>query len=90
MTKEGIQGPVEDFIVRLLYQVPAPPRGIQQVTVKLSCKSNPNKDVTVFYPPINKLPYVDISCINTLFECLNIDNTLLFFKRILLDSSVSY
>jgi hypothetical protein len=36
--KEGIHGPLEDYVTRLLYQVPAPPRGIQQVTLKLSCK----------------------------------------------------
>ena len=29
IVKEGMHGPVEDFIARLLYQVPAPPRGIQ-------------------------------------------------------------
>jgi hypothetical protein len=45
------------------------------------------KHVTVSYPPINKLPYLDGECINTLFHSLDVDNVLLFFKRILLDSN---
>ena len=42
----------------------------------------------VMYPPINKLPYANYDFINTLFLSLNVDNVLLFFKRILLDSNV--
>jgi hypothetical protein len=87
MTTEGLKGPLEDYIARLLYQVPAPPRGIQQINLKLICEKNPYRTVTLFYPPINKLPFVDINCINALFESLNVDNVLLFFKRILLDSN---
>lgn len=68
--------------------MPAPPRGIQQVNLKLIGR-NAFNNVTLFYPPINKLPFVDMNCINTLFESLNVDNVLLFFKRILLDSNVS-
>ena len=89
MTTEGLKGPLEDYIASLVYQVPAPPRGIQQVNLKLISKRTTYKNLTIFYPPINKLPYVDMNCINTLFECLNVDNILLFFKRILLDSNVN-
>lgn len=86
--KEGLLAPLEDYIARLVYQVPAPPRGIQNVKLRLISKTLPQKDVTVFYPPINRLPYVDKNCINSLFDSLNVDNILLFFKRILLDSNV--
>ena len=89
ITKEGLMAPFEDYIARLVYQVPAPPRGIQNVRLKLISKTLPHKDVTVFQPPINRLPYADRNSINTLFECLNVDNVLLFFKRVLLDSNVS-
>lgn len=42
----------------------------------------------LYYPPINKLPYTNNDFIITLFDSLNVDNILLFFKRILLDSNV--
>jgi DENN (AEX-3) domain len=45
------------------------------------------KQVVVSHPPINRLPYIDSECINTLFHCLDVDNVLLFFKRVLLDSN---
>lgn len=90
MTTDGLAGPLEDYIAGLLYKIPAPPRGIQQVNLKLIGKKNPYKQVTLFYPPINRLPYIDMNCINALFESLNVDNVLLFFKRMLLDSNVQF
>ena len=48
ITKEGLMAPFEDYIARLVYQVPAPPRGIQNVRLKLISKTLPHKDVTVF------------------------------------------
>lgn len=90
LTNEGLRAPLEDYITALLFELPAPPRGIQQVNLKLANQKATFKNVLLYYPPINKLPFVDNECINALFECLNVDHVLLFFKRILLDSNVSH
>ena len=85
----GMKAPLEDYIAYLLFSVPSPPRGIQTVNIKLPCKLSTFRNLMVMYPPINKLPYANYDFINTLFLSLNVDNVLLFFKRILLDSNVS-
>lgn len=72
----------------MLYSIPAPPRGITKVNLKLICKNHPFRNLLFMYPPINKLPYTNNDFIITLFDCLNVDNVLLFFKRVLLDSNV--
>jgi hypothetical protein len=88
MKGEGLRAPLEDYLTPLLYEIPAPPRGIQKVKLSLLNQMGAFTKVHFFYPPINKLPFVDDECINVLFEALNVDHVLLFFKRVLLDSNV--
>jgi hypothetical protein len=84
----AIKAPLEDYIAHFLYSVPCPPRGIASVNIKLVCKFHPYRTLLLKYPPINRLPYANNDFIIELFESLNVDNILLFFKRVLLDSNV--
>ena len=84
----SLKGPLEDYITHLLFTIPAPPRGIAQVNLKLICKNHPFRNLMFKYPPINKLPYANPEFIIALFESLTVDNVLLFFKRVLLDQNV--
>ena len=85
----SLRAPLEDYVAQLVYAIPAPPRGIAQVNLKLISKNHPFRNLLFKYPPINKLPYANNDFIITLFDSLNVDNVLLFFKRVLLDSNVS-
>ncbi len=85
----GLRAPLEDYITHLVFSIPAPPRGIATVNLKLICKNHPFRNLLLKYPPINRLPHANSDFIITLFENLNVDNVLLFFKRVLLDSNVS-
>jgi len=60
------------------------------LNLKLICRNHPYRNLLFKNPPINKLPYSNNDFIITLFDCLNVDNVLLFFKRILLDSNVRF
>lgn len=84
----GLRAPLEDYIAHLVYSVPAPPRGKASVDIKLISKNHPYRTLAIKYPPINKLPYANSDFIITLFDSLSVDNVLLFFKRVLLDSNV--
>ena len=86
----GLRAPLEDYIAQLVFSVPAPPRGIASVNLKLICKNHPFRNLLFKYPPINKLPYTNSDFIITLFDSLSVDNVLLFFKRVLLDSNVNF
>jgi len=88
-SERSLKAPLEDYVAQLVYSVPAPPRGIAQVNLKLISKNHPFRNLLFKYPPINKLPYANNDFIITLFDSLNVDNVLLFFKRVLLDSNVS-
>ena len=44
--------------------------------------------VEIFQPKLFEiLPFADIKCIEKLFTCLSLDNILLLFRRVLLDTS---
>lgn len=47
LSSEGLKVPLEDYLVNMLFKVPAPPRGVLRVGVGLVCKRNPNKEVVV-------------------------------------------
>ena len=83
----GLKAPLEDYIAHLVYSVPTPPRGLAKVNVQLVNQEHV-QSVSFTLPPINHLPFTNSEFIRTLFDSLDVDNILLFFKRVLLDSNV--
>ena len=86
----------EDYIARLLFQIPMP---MPHTKMKLYLPSqNPvpdnqqtisQEDVIQIYQPLldGFLPYIDPRCISTLFSSLTFENILLLLRRVLLDTS---
>ena len=79
----------EEYIVRLLFEVPAP---IIQDRLKIflppTSPLNPPTVVDINMPSVGYgIPYIDKQCIETLFQYLGVDNIILLFKRVLLDTS---
>jgi len=79
----------EEYIVRLLFEVPAPII-LDRLKIFLppTISSKLPTVVDINLPSVGYgLPYIDKKCINTLFQYLNLDNIILLFKRVLLDTS---
>jgi hypothetical protein len=88
--------PFEEYIARLLFQIPMP---MPHTKMKLYLPSQnpvPNipqtisqDDVIHIYQPLldGELPYIDPRCILSLFYSLSSDNILLLLRRVLLDTS---
>jgi len=79
----------EEYIARLLFEVPMPAREFPTpVKLYLPRTETLSEQVLQFQQPQHdKLPYVNPETIKTLFKVLSVDNVLLLFKRVLLDTS---
>jgi hypothetical protein len=79
----------EEYIVRLLFEVPAPiiPERLK-IFLPPSGHTSPPTIVDINMPSVGYgIPYIDKQCIETLFQFLSVDNIILLFKRVLLDTS---
>ena len=83
---------LEEYIVRLLFEVPAPTLA-GRLKIYLP-PTRANESVTlpqvldICVPTVgNGIPYIDKQCIETMFQYLSVDNIILLLKRVLLDTS---
>lgn len=84
----------EDYIAKLIFEIPLP---LNKTKLKLYLPPtqlfskeliDDNQVVELHLPRLNGvLPYVNYKCIEKLFTSLSLDNILLLFRRVLLDTS---
>lgn len=75
--------PMEAYISYILHDIPLPPRGFASVGFTLG-----DRHIIVSRPPINQLPLLDVP-LETLFQCLDINNILLVFTALLCERRIA-
>jgi DENN domain-containing protein 5 len=75
--------PIERYIANFVCEVPLPPQG--QIDVKFAL---PDRTLTISRPPRNRLPLAAFS-FRPLFTLLSVDNILVIFSLLLMESKVA-
>lgn len=95
----------EEYVAKLVFQIHMPFPGCsvniylpgleldgvdKEVANSVPPEFLKSQKITITEPDKNSLPYVNNDCINTLFKCLDVENVLVVFKRVLMDTNVLF
>ena len=82
--RSKIKKPIERIIENLVYETPAPPRGIHQIEYNIS-----NEKYILTQPHVNALPQVSLE-LEKIFSYFKIEQTLEIYTHILLEKKVIF
>ena len=87
-SRTGIPNVIEAYVNNLVFNVPAPPRGLTKVMYEFIAKENQGRILQMYQPPINKLPFVNLSHFRLMMSRVELDDIIIIFTALLLEKRI--